>query len=670
MIQLQGIDVALGGNQILEGLTWTLKDGKRIGLIGPNGAGKTTLLRVIGGYRDPDDGQVARSGSVGYLAQDVQEVTSGRSVIEETLTAFEAIEALQDREEALTQALDLPGANQAKILRELEAIHERLAIQEAHSAQSRAETVLEGLGFSTDDLTRPVDTLSGGYRMRVSLARILLQRPDVLLLDEPTNHLDILSIDWLEQYLSSYAGTVVLVSHDRYFLNRMINTVAHLYRGRITEYAGNYDYFLVEREKRRSLEQAAYENQQREILQAERFIARFRYKASKARQVQSRIKHLEKLERLLPPDSPDAQIRIRFPSPNRSGRTVLSVSEFSKTYASTEEQDVCVFDKAGPLEITRGQKIALIGKNGAGKSTLARVLFGSEAIEGSCKEGHNVETRFFAQHQADSLIATDTVLESLDREAVGREEGYLRTLLGAFLFTGDDVFKPVQALSGGEKSRLALARTLVNPANFLILDEPTNHLDIQSIKVLIEALRQYSGTFVVVSHDRHFLDHVANVIWHIGDQAVRTYEGTYSEYRWALTHGSLSRIGQELPAAEIPTRKSRTRSGGPKTKEEKRREAEARNRAYREAQLNGQPATDELTPHQKQWLCDEAESAIAEAESRKLTAEKTLADPNVYSNPVRAKEASANYTSIQKELDDLYARWEALAESLGDHSRE
>lgn len=668
MIQLQGIDVALGGNQILEGLTWTPKDGKRIGLIGPNGAGKTTLLRVIGGYLEPDDGQVARSGSVGYLAQDVQEVTSGRSVIEETLAAFEAIEALQDREESLTQALDLPGANQTKILQNLEAIHERLAIQEAHSAQARAETVLEGLGFSTNDLTRPADTLSGGYRMRVSLARILLQKPDVLLLDEPTNHLDILSIDWLEKYLSNYAGTVVLVSHDRYFLNRMINTVAHLYRGRIAEYAGNYDYFLVERKKRRTLEQAAYENQQREILQAERFIARFRYKASKARQVQSRIKHLEKLERLLPPDSPDAQIRIRFPSPNRSGRTVLSVSEFSKHYAGTEEQDVCVFDKAGPLEITRGEKIALIGKNGAGKSTLARILFGSETIEGSRKEGHNVETRFFAQHQADSLIATDTVLESLDREAVGREEVYLRTLLGAFLFTGDDVFKPVQALSGGEKSRLALARTLVNPANLLILDEPTNHLDIQSIKVLIEALRQYSGTFVVVSHDRHFLDHVANVIWHIGDQGVRTYEGTYSEYRWALTHGSLSQIGQERPTAKRPTRKTSTRSGGPKTKEKKRREAEARNRAYRQAQMNGRTATDELTPHQKQWLFDEAESAIAEAESRKSTAERALADPNVYSNPVRAKEASANYASIQKELDDLYAHWEALVESLGNHN--
>lgn len=664
LIQLQNIAVTLGGNPILKGLTWTVGDGKRIGLIGPNGAGKTTLLRVIGRYLETDGGEIAHSGSVGYLAQDVQEMNSGRSVIEETLTAFEAIEALQEREEELTRALETPGAHQEKILLELDLIHERLAVQGAHSAQARAEAVLEGLGFVSDDLDRPIHTLSGGYRMRVALARILLQNPDVLLLDEPTNHLDILSIDWLEKYLKNYAGTVILVSHDRYFLNRMIDTVAHLYRGRVTEYAGNYDYFLVEREKRRVLEQSAYENQQREIQQAERFIARFRYKASKARQVQSRIKHLDKLERLAPPESPDAQIRIRFPSPNPSGRTVLSLTTFSKVYTSADAPAVRVFDQTGPLQISRGQKIALIGKNGAGKSTLARILFGSEAIEGERKEGHNVSVRFFAQHQADALIETDTVLESLNREAIGREEVYLRTLLGAFLFTGDDVFKPVRALSGGEKSRLALARTLVNPANFLILDEPTNHLDIQSIKVLIEALRQYDGTFVVVSHDRHFLDHVANVIWHVGDQRVRTYEGTYSEYQWALDHGSLRQARHDSQIPLKSTQKTRSRSGGPKTKEEKRREAEARNRAYREAKMNGHSKPDELTPHQRKQLCDAAEAAIAEAEARKLVAEKALADPNTYSDPVRSQEATNAYATIKKELDDLYTNWAALMESL------
>ncbi len=664
MIQLQSIAVTLGGNQILEDLTWTIGRGKRIGLIGPNGAGKTTLLRVIGGYLEPESGEIAHTGSVGYLTQDVQDIVSGKSVLEETLTAFNVIESLQAREEELTAALECPGANQSKILQELEVIHDRLAVQEAQSIKARAESVLEGLGFVTEDLKRPIETLSGGYRMRVALARILLQKPDVLLLDEPTNHLDILSIDWLEKYLKNYSGSVILVSHDRYFLNRMVDTVAHLYHGRVTEYSGNYDYFLVEREKRRVLEQAAFENQQHEIQQAERFIARFRYKASKARQVQSRIKHLDKLERLPRPESPDAQIRIRFPSPNPSGRTVLSISQFSKSYANSDGSPIQVFDQAGPLEIHRGQKIALIGKNGAGKSTLARILFGSESILGDRKEGHNVNIRFFAQHQADALTTSDTVLGSLNREAIGREEVYLRTLLGAFLFTGDDVFKPVQALSGGEKSRLALARTLVNPANFLILDEPTNHLDIQSVKVLIEALRQYSGTFVVVSHDRHFLDQVANVIWHVGNQGVRTYSGTYSDYRWALDHGSLQHIEQNKQTPKLSASKSRSRSGGPKTKEEKRREAEARNQSYRQAKKNGVSGPDELTAHQRQWLCDEAESAIADAESRKRAAEKALTDPNIYSDPEQSHEASITYAAIEKELDELYTRWEALMESL------
>ena len=665
MIQLQSIGISLGGNPILQDLTWTVGDSKRIGLIGPNGAGKTTLLRIIGQQLDPDQGEISRTGTVGYLTQDVQDITSGQSIIEETMRTFGAIESMQTQEVELTRALEDPNANHAKILHELEVIHERLAIHGAHSVQSRAESVLEGLGFATADLNRPVETLSGGFRMRVALAQILLQKPDLLLLDEPTNHLDIVSIDWLEKYLKTYSGSVILVSHDRYFLNRMIDTVAHLYQGRITEYAGNYDFFLTEREKRRVLELAAYENQQRQIQQDERFIARFRYKASKARQVQSRIKHLEKLERLPPPESPDAQIRIRFPSPTPSGRTVLSLSQFSKVYPSHNgAAAISVFDQTGPLEITRGQKIALVGKNGAGKSTLSRILYGNEPIQGDLRIGHNVTVRFFAQHHADSLLPTDTVLESLQREAVGREQVYLRTLLGAFLFTGDDVFKPVQVLSGGEKSRLALARTLVNPANFLILDEPTNHLDIQSISVLIEALRQYEGTFVVVSHDRHFIDHVANVIWQIGDQSVRTYEGTYSDYQWALDRGSLQQVGQTDKSPHKVAPKSRSRSGGPKTKEQKRREAQARNRAYQDAKTNGHLHHERLTDHQLQWLCEEAESAISEAEARKKALEEILADPQTYSDPVQSEEATTGYAAIEKELADLYKKWEQLVESI------
>ena len=664
MIQIHNISLALGGNPILQNLSWTISPGRRIGLIGANGAGKTTLLRLIAGQLDPDSGTVTRSGTVGYLSQDVQETPGGRRVLAETLTAFEEIELLQRKEASLTQALAQQTGHTNKLLAELDRIHTRLSLHEAHLIQPRAETVLSGLGFTIDDFDRPLEELSGGYRMRVALARLLLQKPDLLLLDEPTNHLDIESIGWLEHYLKSYAGTMILVSHDRYFLNRMTNVMVHLRNGHITEYAGNYDYFLTEREKRRELEQATYENQQREIAQTKRFIERFRYKATKARQVQSRIKHLEKMERLTPPEPVEAQIRIRFPAPHRSGRIVLKLSAFSKSYVN-EHNAVHVFDNAGPLAIERGDKIALIGRNGAGKSTLARILLGNESFVGIREKGHQVDTGFFAQHQAETLEAEHTVLESLSQVSTTSEEVYLRTLLGAFLFTGDDVLKPVHVLSGGEKSRLALARTLVNPANFLILDEPGNHLDIQSIQILIEALRQYQGTFVVVSHDRHFLDQVANTIWHVDNGQVRIYKGTYSEYRWACEHGSLN---DTVPTRNTTSKSSPVkrpiRSGGPKTKKQKRQEAEARNRAYKAAQTGGIIDNDKLTRHQREWLCEEAESAIKEAEHRRQMAEAELALPEVYTNPDRARKASATFATIDKELDELYARWEALAESV------
>ena len=664
MIQLHGISLALGGNPILTNLSWAIAPGRRIGLIGANGAGKTTLLRLIAHGLEPDSGSISQPGSVGYLSQDVQEFAAERSVLDETLTAFEEIKALQHRETELTQALENAPGNHGRLLAELDSVHARLSMQEAHTVQSRAEAVLSGLGFAPDDFARPMATFSGGFRMRVALARLLLQKPDVLLLDEPTNHLDIVSIGWLEQYLKGYSGTMVLVSHDRYFLNRMTNSIAHLYAGRITEYAGNYDFFLAERSARRELEQAAYDNQQREIAQTMRFIERFRYKATKARQVQSRIRHLEKMERLIPPEPVEAQIRIRFPSPRPSGRTVLSLSKFSKNYDGETSSEIRVFDSAGPLEIQRGDKIALIGKNGAGKSTLARILRGTETFEGMRTEGYNVETRFFAQHQAETLNPEHTVLASLQEVAKTGEEGRLRTFLGAFLFSGDDVFKHVRVLSGGEKSRLALARTLIDPANFLILDEPGNHLDIQSIQVLIEALRQYKGSFVIVSHDRHFLDQVANTIWHADGGQVRIYHGTYSEYRWACEYGSLQTINTPRIPAKREPHKIAKRSGGPKTKEQKRLEAEARNRAYQAAQEKGAVDGEALTPTQRQQLCDAAEVAIAAAETRRAAVESDLANPEVYADPERARIANAAYASIRSELDELYARWEALADAL------
>ena len=651
--------MSFGGQTVLDHLTWTIKPARRIGLIGANGAGKTTLLRVLAGLQDTDEGSVAQTTAVGYLAQDAEDANTDHTVLEKAMSAFVKVSALQRQEEEITRALatEPDEAQYGRLLGALERVHTELEVHDAQRVRPRTEAVLEGLGFETQDFERPLRALSGGYRMRVSLAQLLLRKPDVLLLDEPTNHLDIVSIDWLETYLKSYTGTVLLVSHDRYFLNRMVTSIAHLYGGKITEYAGNYSFFLAERRKRRALEQAAYDNQQRQIAQAERFIARFRYKNTKARQVQSRIKQLEKMVRLAMPEALEAQIRIRFPAPRPSGRTVLSLSAFSKSY----DARVHVFCDAGPLTIERGDKIALVGKNGAGKSTLARILYGTESFDGARQVGYHVDASFFAQHQADFLTPDHTALASVQEVAYGQDEGRLRSLLGAFLFTGDDVFKKVRVLSGGEKSRLALARTLVDPANFLILDEPTNHLDIQSIQVLIEALRQYAGSFVVVSHDRHFLDQIVNAVWYVSLGRVRAYKGTYSEYQWYTEHGTASRINAPEAPSAAPAPKKGARSGGPKTKEEKRREAEDRNRAYR-AMQNGDLAG--LTARQIRTLCNTTEATIEEMEARRKAAEATLRDPDVYSNPARASDVSAQYESLQRDLDGLYQRWEELAQRL------
>ncbi|NBB99608.1 MAG: ATP-binding cassette domain-containing protein [Bacteroidetes bacterium] len=671
MIQLNDIHLAFAGEPVLEGLSWTITpDRQRIGLIGPNGAGKSTVLRVITEQHTPQEGTVAigNSTTVGYLEQDAQELDTERPVIEEALRAFGHVKALEAEEEEITDALsaadDYESDRYQKLLHRLSDVQQALVTHEAHRLQSRTEAVLAGLGFEPDELERPVRSFSGGWRMRVALAKLLLRNPDFLLLDEPTNHLDIQSIDWLEGYLRAYEGTVVIVSHDRYFLDRMVTTIAELTHGQVTIYNGNYSYYLEEREHRRELQRQRYENQQREIKEIERFIERFRYKADKAAMVQSRIKHLDKMERVPPPPSEDSTVTIRFPEPRRSGRIVLELSRFSKTYA-TAEGTVEVFDDADPLTIERGEKIALIGKNGAGKSTLARILRGVEDFDGTREEGHNVDMTYFAQHQAEALNPAHTVLESVRELAPDRTETELRTMLGAFLFTGDDVFKPVTVLSGGEKSRVALARTLLHPANFLILDEPTNHLDIQSINVLTEALQQYSGTFVIVSHDRHFLDEVANTVWHVGGGRVQDFPGTYSEYRWHLEHGSVEAPDTSLTAAAASngssSKPSAHQKNGPKSKAQKREEAAARQR-----QANGRNAPDysTLNSYKLQSLYEETETDILAKEEKKEALEEAMADPDLYSDHDRAKEVNANYAAIEQELATLYERWEALAEEL------
>ncbi len=700
MIQLTNIHLTFGGQVVLDGLTWTIPPGERIGLIGKNGAGKSTLLRVITGQVRPDEGRVSVGGqtTVGYLEQDVQSLNTEASIIEEALTAFENIKNLEDEEHRITAELaehpDHEDPQYVRLLHALERVHAQMAASEAHRIKPMAEAVLTGLGFDPDDMDRPVHTFSGGWRMRVALAKLLLRHPDFLLLDEPTNHLDIESIDWLENYLKAYDGTVVMVSHDRYFLDRMVTSIAELTHGNLEHYAGNYAFYLEEREARWELQRSAYENQQREIEQIERFVERFRYKASKARQVQSRVKMLEKLERIPPPPSDDATVDFRFPEPARSGRTVLELSSFSKSYDSADGR-IDVFENAGPLTIERGDKIALIGKNGAGKSTLARILDGKEPFEGELKLGYNADLSFFAQHQAESLRPKDTILESLRRAESQKSDGEIRSLLGAFLFTGDDAFKPISVLSGGEKSRVALARTLLHPANFLILDEPTNHLDAPSIAVLIEALKQFSGTLVVVSHDRHFLDQVANRVWYVADGSVHTYIGNYAEFRWQVEHGTeravdpdvdeeIGRNGGGKPALSHASERrggsteeiesngakeeSSSRNSGPKSKDQKRREAEERNRLYRAMKDGGDVKADSLTENQLQQMYVQAEQHVVKQEETIAKLEAQLADPSVYEDSDRVRELNVSYDAARQKLKALYEKWEDLAEQLTTRS--
>lgn len=670
MIQLSNVSLAFGGQTILDKLTWTIKPNLSIGLIGPNGAGKSTLLRVLANRQHIDEGTVAVSGgtSVGFLEQDVQEAPSDRTIKEEALLAFGDILKMQADEERITAELEREKDHESpaykRLLADLIHIHDQLVSREAHRIEDQTESILSGLGFEPEDMNRPLQSFSGGWRMRVALAKLLLQRPNFLLLDEPTNHLDIDSIDWLEKYLREYNGTVVIVSHDRYFLDRMVTTTAELYNGTITEYAGNYTFYLKDRQSRRELQRSAYENQQKQIAEAERFITRFRAKATKARQVQSRVKMLEKLERIPPPPDEQATIAFRFPEPHKSGRTVLELSTFSKHY-ETDEGRIDVFENAKAIAIERGDKIALTGKNGAGKSTLARMLNGTESFDGTRTLGYQVELTFFAQHQAETLNPAHTVLDSLREVSQGHSETELRSVLGAFLFTGDDVFKPIDVLSGGEKSRVALARTLLVPANFMILDEPTNHLDMQSINVLIEALQQYSGSFAVVSHDRHFLDQIVNKVWRVEGGQVREYLGNYAEYLWQIEHGTASRVASRIEEKSIAnTVVEKKRSGGPKTKEQKRREAEERKR--RAAENNGTQMTTKpgQSPAQIKKAHESLERTIEKKEGLLAEHEQTLADPSLYDDPDRAGQVTASYQTIKDELAGLYQEWERTAELL------
>ena len=661
MVKLDDITIRFGDEPLFDALSWTLSpEPQRIGLVGPNGAGKTTLLKVIAGDQSVDAGTVTHEGvSIGYLEQDVQDLPDNRTVRDEALRAFDDVLALEEKEERISEELaetDHESNRHETLLNRLHRVQEQLDAREAHRVRPRTEATLTGLGFAPDELDRPLRTFSGGWRMRAALARLLLAQPDLLLLDEPTNHLDIASIDWLEDTLETYPGAVVLVSHDRSVLDRMVTATAELVRGRLLHYDGNYSHYLQAREERYDRWQRRYENQQKRIEEIEAFISKFRYNAARASQVQSRIKKLEKMDRIPPPPDSAPTMSFEFPEPPRSGAVVLELSTFHKTY-DTEQGAERVFANAGPLTIERGDKIALVGPNGAGKSTLARIIQGTESFDGTRTEGHKVTTAFHAQHQAEALDPDQTVFGTLRTAAPDRPKTELRSLLGRFLFTNEDAFKDVRVLSGGEKSRLALARTLLSPANLLILDEPTNHLDIQSREVLIEALQTYEGTFVLVSHDRHVIDAVAEKTWRVGGGTVRTFLGNYSDFRWQVEEGS-ARPLQDMPAA-------------------------AEERAPTGSSENGHAASDSADPppddpspdplqegpfshlnsYQLKQKLEDTEARILEIEEKQEDLEAAMADPEAYAGDgAAARELSDEYNALKQELSDLYDEWEVLTE--------
>lgn len=627
MISINNLSFHFGARAMYDEANLHIKPGDKIGLIGANGTGKSTLLRIITGEYQPDGGSIsmAKDCSIGFLNQDLLSYQTEDSILHVVMQAFQRALDVHDEMEKVLHEMETNYRDElVEQLGELQEEYERL---DGFTLQARAEELLEGLGFPTAELQNPLSSFSGGWRMRVMLAKLLLQKPSLLLLDEPTNHLDLPSIKWIEEYLERYEGAYVIVSHDRYFLDNTVDITVEVANSKLNMYAGNYSFFLEEKSLRNEIQKGAFENQQAKIRQTERFIERFKAKASKAKQVQSRVKALAKVDLIDDVVDENAKVNFKFTFDTPSGRNLIMLEEMSKSYG-----DKVIF-KNSEATLERGQKIAFIGANGKGKSTLLRIINGSEPFDGKRTLGHNVRSTFFAQHQLEALRLENNLLEELQQTGTSRSEMELRGILGCFLFSSDDVFKKIKVLSGGEKSRVALAKTLLSNANFLLLDEPTNHLDMVSVNILIQALQQYQGTFLVISHDRFFVEQTANTIWFIEDHQLKEYPGTYEEYEYWLEERAKN-------AAFLPVSESK--------KPEKTAVVVAEKK----------PVVADL-----QKSIAKVEGEITDIEKKKLELENRMADPLVFSDYNKLQASQQDYEKVVAALADATKRWEMLLDS-------
>ena len=663
MIQLSGAGKRYGHKLLFENADWLITPESRIGLVGANGTGKSTVMKILAGSESLDYGAISRAKgiSTGYLPQDGLTLT-GRTIFAECLSVFAELDAIEKEMESLTRSmseLDHEGPEYSNVADRYQKLEHEFVARDGYTLEAQVGQVLTGLGFHRDDWARRTEEFSGGWQMRIALAKLLLQKPNLLLLDEPTNHLDLEARNWLEEYLTTYPYAFVLISHDRYFLDITVKRIVEIWNKRMHFYAGNYDQYLSAKTMRKEQLESAYKTQHDRIEQLEIFINRFRYTATKAKQVQSRIKELEKMERIEIPEE-EKTVRFSFPQPKPSGRIVAEFTNVAKSYGDRGINEHKVFEKVNFM-IERGERIALVGVNGAGKSTLIKLLAGQEPLTaGEYKLGHNVEPDYFAQDQYKELDPEARILDDLGELSPASTQTQLRSLLGCFLFSGDDVFKRIGVLSGGERNRYALLKMLLHPANFLLLDEPTNHLDLRAKDVLLESLMKYTGTVVFVSHDRYFIDKLATRVFEIGDGKVEIYPGNYEDYLWRKQARTEVAAEKPKPPAVSSLPSFVPVNGGSSSAVETRLAASPHAPAAEAAEAKGK----RLNPIKRQQMEDrlhELEEEIARAEAAIALCETELQSfVSAEETQRQTQELARRKSDLQRLMDE----WEELSEVL------